>query len=256
MTDIAQALATLHFSGGIGESVFLTSPRSVRHTHTSRIPGVSPRTSLFTQATQPLREVAQLPDADREAGWSAIVGDFFQAVVEHLPAHAAQHAMLVCRQWHDSVTNGLTCLRPRGLRLDGITSRSAPLHCSPQPLCPPLTHLLAATSLLCIVKSHATSQPFNITLAPNAVLRISVLNAIHSCRMTALCCLRLACCTSLLCFLIKILNTTQQLCTNCDFTAEAAIHWHYNTFSYCVGQACHCLRSEAHALSERYLRGA
>ena len=57
------------------------------------------------------------------ADWSALIGDVLQAIVKHLPAHAAQHAMLVCRQWNASVTHGLLQLRPRILNLHSISIR-------------------------------------------------------------------------------------------------------------------------------------
>lgn len=143
MKDVAQALAELELSGSRTGDCFV-SPRGTapRGRHQSDTLGASRHVSLFPhlhRASAKHLETAQQP----EASWSAIVGDLFQAVVERLPAHTAQHAMLVCRQWHDCVTNGLMCLRPRALRLNCISSRSVlhmlhnlhlfrcALHCTP-----------------------------------------------------------------------------------------------------------------------------
>lgn len=125
MKGLAQALADLNLCHSGTGDYFVISPRGggPRQSH-GTLPAarhVSLYPDLSRAAKQP--EPAQQP----EASWSAIVGDLFQAVVERLPAHTAQHAMLVCRQWHDSVTNGLVCLRPRALRLDCISSRSVVL---------------------------------------------------------------------------------------------------------------------------------
>ena len=122
MKDMVQALAGLDLTGSRTGDYFV-SPRSTAPRPQSDTLRASCHVSLFpdlhrASAKQP--ETADQP----EASWSAIVGDLFQAVVERLPAHTAQHAMLVCRQWHDCVTNGLVCLRPRALRLNCISSRS------------------------------------------------------------------------------------------------------------------------------------
>ena len=61
--------------------------------------------------------------AVRTSDWSALIGDVFQAVIGFLPAHTAQHAMLVCHQWHNSVTHGLLQLRPRILNMHSIVDR-------------------------------------------------------------------------------------------------------------------------------------
>lgn len=128
MTDVVQAFAALHLPKEASDDCFLSSPRHYRLQHSS---SSLRATSLFPHSDQPAAAGKYLlasegtTQADRQAAWSAIVGDLFQAVTEHLPAHTAQHAMLVCRQWHDSVTNGLVCLRPRALRLDCINSRYA-----------------------------------------------------------------------------------------------------------------------------------
>ena len=139
MKGLAEALADLDLSGSETGDCFVISPRGSgpRQSH-GTLPAAR-HVSLFpdlNRASAQQLETAQQP----EASWSAIVGDLFQAVVERLPAHTAQHAMLVCRQWHDSVTNGLVCLRPRALRLNCISSRSVllmhlyffpcPLHCN------------------------------------------------------------------------------------------------------------------------------
>lgn len=140
MKDVTQALADLDLSGSNTGDSFV-SPRHRAPRHQSDTLPASCHLSLFPRlhrASVKQLETAQHP----EASWSAIVGDLFQAVVERLPAHTAQHAMLVCRQWHDCVTNGLVCLRPRALRLNCISSRSVlhmlhnlhlfqcPLHCT------------------------------------------------------------------------------------------------------------------------------
>ena len=130
MADVAQALAALHLPREVANDYFLSSPRQ-QDLHNRRT--TSRAISLFSdgldeQHATPAVHVCKseaVSEADKQAAWSAIVGDLFQAVIEHLPAHTAQHAMLVCRQWRDSVTNGLVCLRPRALRLDCINSRSA-----------------------------------------------------------------------------------------------------------------------------------
>ena len=130
MVDVAESLAALHLPQQPADDWFLSSPRQryLQHSGTS-----SSAKSLF-QDSSTASQIASsnqghqsraTSEAEKQAAWSAIVGDLFQAVIEHLPAHTAQHAMLVCRQWHDSVTNGLVCLRPRALRLDCINSRSA-----------------------------------------------------------------------------------------------------------------------------------
>ena len=140
MKDVAQSLAELGLSGSrTGDCFVSPRHRAPRH-HSDTLPASRP-VSLFPclhGASAKQLEAAQHP----EASWSAIVGDLFQAVVERLPAHTAQHAMLVCRQWHDFVTNGLVCLRPRALHLKCISSRSVlhilhnlhfvhcPLHCT------------------------------------------------------------------------------------------------------------------------------
>ena len=122
MKDVAQALAELHLSSSGTRDCFV-SPRSTAPRHQSGTLPASHHISLFPDLHR--ASAKQLQTATYyEASWSAIVGDLFQAVVERLPAHTAQHAMLVCRQWHDCVTNGLVCLRPRALRLNCISSRS------------------------------------------------------------------------------------------------------------------------------------
>ena len=134
MTDVAQALADLHLTSSTINDCFWTSPQGSRLRHPHSTPPAVRHVSLFPElhrASARQLETARHPEAHQAASWSAIVGDIFQAVVENLPAHTAQHAMLVCRQWHDSVTNGLVCLRPRALRLDCISSRSV-LHMHPQ----------------------------------------------------------------------------------------------------------------------------
>lgn len=129
MTDVGvtQALADLTLSTSTADDSFLNSPRGSRlgppQTTLPAARHVSLFSDLHTASAKQLE--TQHPGADQEAWWSAVVRDVFQAVVERLPAHTAQHAMLVCRQWHDSVTNGLVCLRPRALRLNCISSRSA-----------------------------------------------------------------------------------------------------------------------------------
>ena len=130
MVDVAESLAALHLPQQPADDWFLSSPRQqhLQHGCTS-----SSAVSLFqdsstanqSASSQQGHQSEATSKAEKQAAWSAIVGDLFQAVIEHLPAHTAQHAMLVCRQWHDSVTNGLVCLRPRALRLDCINSRSA-----------------------------------------------------------------------------------------------------------------------------------
>lgn len=129
MTDVGvtQALADLTLSTSTTEDSFPNSPRVSRLWPPQATLPAARRVSLFSDlhaASAKQLETAQHPGAGQEAWWSAVVGDVFQAVVERLPAHTAQHAMLVCRQWHDSVTNGLVCLRPRALRLNCISSRS------------------------------------------------------------------------------------------------------------------------------------
>ena len=127
MEDVAQALAELELSSSrTGD--YIVSPRGSALRHQSGTLPASRHISLFPdlhRASAKQLETAQCC----EAAWSAIVGDLFQAVVARLPAHTAQHAMLVCRQWHDCVTNGLVCLRPRALRLNCISFRSV-LHVS------------------------------------------------------------------------------------------------------------------------------
>lgn len=66
---------------------------------------------------------SHVSDEGRVADWSAVTADVFQAVVHSLPAHCAQHAMLVCQHWHNSVTHGLLELRPRILNLHNIAVR-------------------------------------------------------------------------------------------------------------------------------------
>ena len=120
MTDIAQDLQDLHLSSSKGDAFHLNSPPGSSCRPRFSTPVVSRQLSLFSK---PEPNTDPPPEAGKTAAWNAIVGDLFQSVVENLPAHTAQHAMLVCRQWHDSVTNGLICLRPRALRLNCITSR-------------------------------------------------------------------------------------------------------------------------------------
>ncbi len=132
MVDVAESLAALHLPQQTADDWCLSSPRQ-RHLQRG---GSSSAVSLFQDSStanqfassQQGHQSEATTEAEKQAAWSAIVGDLFQAVIEHLPAHTAQHAMLVCRQWHDSVTNGLVCLRPRALRLDCISSRSATDH--------------------------------------------------------------------------------------------------------------------------------
>lgn len=132
MADVAQALAALHLPQEIANDCFLSSPRQ-HHLQHRRTSSHATSCSLFSDGLDKQHATSAVDlcksdtvsEADKQAAWSVIVGDLFQAVIEHLPAHTAQHAMLVCRQWHDSVTNGLVCLRPRALRLDCISSRSA-----------------------------------------------------------------------------------------------------------------------------------
>ncbi len=125
MVDVAELLAALHLPQQPADDWFLSSPRQPHLQHSTS----SSASSLFqdssTASSKQGHQSEATSEAEKQAAWSAIVGDLFQAVIEHLPAHTAQHAMLVCRQWHDSVTNGLVCLRPRTLRLDCINSRSA-----------------------------------------------------------------------------------------------------------------------------------
>jgi len=130
MVDVAESLAALHLPQQPADDWFLSSPRQRHLQHSG---ASSSAVSLFRDSSnanqfassQQGHHSEATSEAEKQAAWSAIVGDLFQAVIEHLPAHTAQHAMLVCRQWHDSVTNGLVCLRPRTLRLDCINSRSA-----------------------------------------------------------------------------------------------------------------------------------
>jgi len=130
MVDVAESLAALHLPQQPPDDWFLSSPRQrhLQHSGTSSsavsLFQDSSTANKFASAKQGHQSEAT-SEAEKQAAWSAIVGDLFQAVIEHLPAHTAQHAMLVCRQWHDSVTNGLVCLRPRALKLDCINSRSA-----------------------------------------------------------------------------------------------------------------------------------
>ena len=123
MAEVAKALASLQLDHQ--NAAFLLSPshRQPRHTSATLCPvRLFPEGPSVTDAiTGNKAEIVS--DANKEAAWNSIIGDLFQAVVEHLPAHTAQHAMLVCRQWHDSVTDGLVYLRPRALRLDCIHSR-------------------------------------------------------------------------------------------------------------------------------------
>lgn len=132
MSEVTAAFAALHLHAN-------DSPR---------INGVRQHTSAFLPTAyavsspaqhgvnkQPLhaRRLCLFPDshtlcsdgshAAKKADWSAVIGDVFQAVVKLLPAHSAQHAMLVCQQWHNSVTHGLLELRPRILNLQNIAVR-------------------------------------------------------------------------------------------------------------------------------------
>lgn len=129
MAEVAQALAALHLPKHPADDCSLPSPKHLRLQTTAlsfRATQLFPDTIADCQSSLVLQPC--IPDAvseaDKQAAWGAIVGDLFQAVIEHLPAHTAQHAMLVCRHWHDSVTDGLEYLRPRALRLGCINSRS------------------------------------------------------------------------------------------------------------------------------------
>lgn len=126
MADEVQALANLTLSTSTTAEEFVNSPRGSGPRLSQRTLPTARRVSLFSDlhTVSKQLEAAQNPNAPQAASWSAVLGDVFQAVVERLPAHTAQHAMLVCRQWHDSVTNGLVHLRPRALRLNCIRSRS------------------------------------------------------------------------------------------------------------------------------------
>lgn len=130
MVDVAASLAALHLPQQPADDWLLSSPRRrhLQHSGTSSSAiSLFQDSSIANQSTisKQGHQSKATSETEKQAAWSAIVGDLFQAVIEHLPAHTAQHAMLVCRQWHDSVINGLVRLRPRALRLDCINSRSA-----------------------------------------------------------------------------------------------------------------------------------
>ncbi len=128
MVDVVESLAALHLPQNPADDWFSSSPRQRHLQHSTSSSAISLFQDSSTASSKQGHQSEATSEAEKQAAWSAIVGDLFQAVIEHLPAHTAQHAMLVCRQWHDSVTNGLICLRPRALRLDCINSRSATDH--------------------------------------------------------------------------------------------------------------------------------
>ena len=144
---LERALASLRLEQSSAAKAFALSPRKRSEHH----PALAlRRVGLFSAATADTGSKAVAPATEHVAavhkdGWNAITGDLFQTVIEHLPAHTAQHAMLVCRQWHYSIVSGLVHLKPQVLRLDSIQCRqgsSSSAAAVPLLLAPPFLLLL------------------------------------------------------------------------------------------------------------------
>ena len=126
MSDVTAALAALylHPQSDVQDLTSTSGPASFTLTsptqHCQPKAFASRPVCLFPETEDACSHVSH---AASKAEWSTVIGDIFQAVIKHLPAHTAQYAMLVCQHWHNSITHGLLQLRPRILDLHNIAVR-------------------------------------------------------------------------------------------------------------------------------------